>query len=192
MFWRRRARSAASEAQAAASEALKAASEARAAASELLAAASGSTSAASEAPELTEAAYLRWLRARRPPFELSLSLEVEEQEVLANLGDMYERDRCVGIGAAVRDPEGASLGARAAAGDEAAEESLLDRLARVAAQRNAPPQPAPSDPLSMGGITARRAQRQHEKLVKKDAGRSFMGRPPDRRTPPAEVEEGAA
>ena len=45
---------------------------------------------------------------------------------------------------------------------------------------------------SMGGITARRAQRQHEKLVKKDAGRSFMGRPPDRRTPPAEVEEGAA
>lgn len=128
--------------------------------------------------EVTEESYLRWLRARQPPFEFFLGLAPEEQEILARIGDMYERDRCVGVGRAVRDPDTSALASRAAAGDKAAEESLLQRVARAAAQQEPQQRRGPA-PLTMGGISERarlRAIAAHEARAR---SRSMLGRRPD-------------
>lgn len=119
---------------------------------------------APQAVQLDELAYSRWLRAQRPEFRWFLALPADEQEVLASLGDQYVADAHLALSYALKDPQVAELGAKFVAGDTEAELSLLQKVAR----RD-----------TMGGLGARKAQRETAKRVAKDSGRSFLGRRPD-------------
>lgn len=112
--------------------------------------------------DLTNEAFGRWLRARRPPMPLFLSMTEGQQEALAKLGDDYEQDRIIAIGYAVQNPAAAEAGTRAVIGDSAAEEDLLQQVAagtvrrilgqaKAAAKPVAPPPPQkPADPSFLG------------------------------------------
>ena len=119
---------------------------------------------------LDELAYARWLRAQRPELRWFLALGEEEQEALAVIGEGYVSDLAVAIAYAIKDPQVAELGARMAAGDETAEMSLLDKIAK---------QSAPRARESMGGISERRQAAHASQQILKNRGRSFLGRSPD-------------
>lgn len=103
------------------------------------------------APDLTNEAYARWLRAGRPPFEWFLGLSIEEQEQLAILGDDHRTDTCIAIGWAVRNPEAAGAGAAAAAGNLDAEIGFVQQLASAALEKMVRKQPKPR-PTASGGM----------------------------------------
>ena len=121
-----------------------------------------------KAPELTNDAYARWLRAQRPPLALFLGLSELEQEALAELGDAHLADFAVAIGYAVADPNAADAGISAAAGDAASEETLARRLASelaaklIGQQRKAPqPPPVPAGRMpaeTLAGFGERRVE----------------------------------
>jgi hypothetical protein len=107
---------------------------------------------------LTAEAYSRWLRALRPqPLLWFLGLSELEQETLSALGDDYlvhAQDVILGddIGDPMDNPD-----------DE-------ERMLRALAEQNPP---------SLVGINKRREARSTAEQHRKDAGRSFMGTPPD-------------
>jgi len=143
--------------------------------------------------DLTTAAYQRWLRACRPqPLTWFLGLSDVEQDALADLGDEYVQDAILGIGYAVQDPEAASTGVAALAGDLNAEGDLLAKVAAAAAQRIMQGRQgaqgaagghrgpvAPAVPLSMSGLKDRRVNAERTRQDAKDSRRSFAGRAPD-------------
>jgi len=141
-------------------------------------------------PELAldEAAFDRWIRAQRPPFELFLSWPEEVQEALAQRGDAYLEDAATLIGYAVLDPERTRLGIAAADGDEDAEadltllnaKTLAAAMSRVA--QDAPQAPEPASPLSFGGLGKRREERQETRQASKEKEGftpTLFGRKPD-------------
>jgi hypothetical protein len=124
-------------------------------------------------PELTNAAYARWLRAARPPLPWFLGLQEIEQEALAVIGDAYATDRALDLAAALRDPELAAAAVSADRGDAAGEAELARRVAgALAAQlvRGGPvAAPRPTAP-TMAGATARRAE-----AARKEQGADPLG-----------------
>lgn len=143
--------------------------------------------------DLTPFSYRCWLRAMRPqPLSWFLSLSLEDQEGLADLGDEYLQDFCIGIGYAVADPELAEAGMEAGQESEA-EEVLVQRLAGGAAREiiahasqeaAMPPQELPPNMsnLHMGGLGERRQEAAQMVQGAKDSGRVLMGRLPDPQT----------
>ena len=133
-----------------------------------------------KAPELTNDAYRRWLRAQRPPLALFLGLSELEQEALAELGDEHAADFAVAVGYAVADPQAADAGVSAAQGDAAGDESLALRLAEGLAQKLAgrtPPPPVPAGSMpreTLAGFSGRR-QVEH----KHPRRSTLFGRPAD-------------
>lgn len=139
------------------------------------------------APELTNEAYARWLRAQRPPFAMFLGMSELEQEALARLGDESLQDFAVAIGYAVADPRAADAGISAAQGDTGAEETLARRLAAAFAAKltaKAPPPPAPAGtPTSMpretlAGFGERRVE-EHKRANGRPVAPTLFGRQPD-------------
>ena len=127
-------------------------------------------------PELTNAAYQRWLRAQRPPFQWFLERTEIEQEHLAQMGDEHAQDFALAVGYAVRDPEVAEAGVAAAQGDMAGEEALARRLAATFAQRIQQQRPAAPPPTTMSGLGQRKEAAQAAKAAQ---GPRLFGRPPD-------------
>ena len=120
--------------------------------------------------ELDERGYRAWLRAMCPDIWWFLTLDPEEQETLARLGDERTADVAIAIGAAVHSPEGASIGAQGLAEGS----SGLDRvkaLAVDAARRN-------NLAGGLGGLTERREENRKSAQREKDRGRTFMGMKP--------------
>lgn len=115
---------------------------------------------------LTAEAFARWLRAQRPELKWFLALPEDEQETLATIGEQYISDVAVAVSYAIKDPQVAELGARMAAGDDAAELSLLQMVAK---------QSGPT----FGGISARKTARAAATQATKNTGRSLFGRAPD-------------
>lgn len=109
---------------------------------------------------MDEPAFLRWLRAGRPPMPWFIGLAEIEQERLSQLGDQYSQDTCLGIGYAVRDPDIARAGRDPDANGGEGEVLLLEALLRAQAAKAAgmpatgrtdsPPQP------SMAGLARRK------------------------------------
>lgn len=141
------------------------------------------------APELTNDAYHRWLRAHRPPFTFFLGLSQVEQEALACIGDDHAQEMIEAHALAVANPRAleAGLAVRdAEAGDVDAEESLARTLAsafvakikRKAAEPAAPPQqaaPTSAPRESLAGFGTRRKVT-HQDNRKRPA---LFGREPD-------------
>jgi len=132
--------------------------------------------------ELTNVSYQRWLRAHRPqPLSFFLALDEAEQATLAQLGDDYVEDCCIALGYAIHNPDAAAMGLTGEAGEEALEEALAARLGAdlVSGAARPPGSPQVKRPLSMGGVTERRAQRSLRDRKARDEGRRFLGRRPD-------------
>lgn len=130
-------------------------------------------------PEITNDGFRRWLRAHRPPLQWFFALAVEEQEVMASIGDEFAVRSALDIGYAVRDPQLAEDGMKAAGGDAAAEASLALRLARGVAEaieRRAAPAPQPAPPQGFAGLGARRVS---DVAHAPRRSRSLFGREPD-------------
>jgi len=126
-------------------------------------------------PELTNAVFRRFLRARQPaslPWFLCLNEDVQEE--LAKMGDEYMVDVCIGIGNAV------------SANTEPSEEpeSMVQRLAAKAIEGLQGSRMAPNPVEHMAGISKRHKENvekhDRETQQKKDNGRSFAGRKPDK------------
>jgi len=143
-----------------------------------------------KAPELTNEAHARWLRAGRPPYLLFLGLSAVEQEALAQIGDDHDTDRAIALAYAIADPRAADDGVSAAQGDVGAEESLARRLAegligKIAASKGPrTPQTPPDAPKSMpreslAGFGERRA----ETHTSDRKAPSLFGRQPDEVAP---------
>lgn len=130
--------------------------------------------------ELDNAAFRRWLRAGRPPFVWFLEQDAETQEQLALLGDAQERDRCVGIGYAVRNPEAAAVGL-SAGGERDDEASMVARLAAeaLAKMRQQTAARAASAPVSMAGVVGHAQAAAATRKAAEHASRSWLGEPPD-------------
>jgi len=124
--------------------------------------------------ELNEAAYERWLRAQRPDMRWFLAQSEADQEAMAAIGDLYQTDLHLAAAKAIRDPQTVELGMKAAAGDQEAELSLLQKVAGAVAAR-ASSQP---EPLSFAGISERRAESERRREERRNAGYSFLGRQP--------------
>lgn len=135
--------------------------------------------------DLDEAAFSRWIRAQRPPWEWFLTQSMEIQEALAQIGDEHSRDLCLGIGWSIRNPDDAALGADALNGNIEAEEALAAKAAANAVseilQRTAQPvaRSAGPRPLSMSGFGQRVAKKVVERQSKAREGKSLFGRLPD-------------
>lgn len=127
-------------------------------------------------PEVTNAAYGRWLRAQRPPWLWFLGLSELEQEQVALLGDLHSRDLALAIGYAVRDPQLAEAGSAAAGGDVSGEETLARQVAgnlvRRILARDSGRAAAPK--ATMAGFGERSAA---AAKAARNGGRSFLGRP---------------
>tara|TARA_R110000782_G_scaffold253743_1_gene341939 strand:- start:21760 stop:22209 length:450 start_codon:yes stop_codon:yes gene_type:complete len=142
------------------------------------------------APELTNDVYQWWLEAQRPPFEWFLRLSKIEQETLANIGVAHSQDLALAVGHAVQDPDGSADSRDARAGDPAAEESLIRRIAgtfveKIQASR-APqqaPEPAQEWPPreSLAGAGERRKET-HERKGRAPA--KLFGQAPDEAVAP--------
>lgn len=136
-----------------------------------------------KAPELTNEAHARWLRAGRPPYTLFLGLSEIEQEALAQIGDEHDTDRAIALGFAIADPQAADAGVSAVQGDAGAEESLARRLAEGLIGKLATPtrpQASPDAPTSMpreslAGFGERRTETHTDNRAKP----SLFGRAPD-------------
>jgi hypothetical protein len=138
------------------------------------------------APELTNEAHARWLRAGRPPYTLFLGLSEIEQEALAQIGDDYDTDRAIALAYAIADPRAADDGVSAVQGDAGAEESLARRLAEgligklYASKGPSAPQTPPDAPKSMpreslAGFGERRTETHTDDRAKPP----LFGRQPD-------------
>ena len=98
------------------------------------------------APELTQDAYGRWLRAQRPPMVLFLGLSEIEQEVLACMGDEHATEMVEAFALAMANPQALATGVEireAEAGDTGAEASLAQQLAAGLAAKLKATQKAP-------------------------------------------------
>jgi hypothetical protein len=135
-------------------------------------------------PTVTNDAYARWLRAWRPPWVWFLRLPEEEQETLAVIGDEHSQDLAVATALALKQPEAAVAGLTTS--PEALEESLARQLAaglagKIVQARQTPGyRPEKREPVSMGGVGDRRAERHTERQEAKDSARRLFGRAPDR------------
>ena len=116
--------------------------------------------------ELTNDAYVRWLRAQRPqPIAWFLSFSELEQEALARLGDDYV-DGCIELGtSAGQEADGASMEQIAAA-------AIRERLAGSGSPQT---KPAPT----MGGLTKQREERAQAEQAARSEGRTLFGKKPD-------------
>ena len=129
-----------------------------------------------KAPELTNEAHARWLRAGRPPYTLFLGLSEIEQEALAQIGDDHDTDRAIALGYAIADPQAADDGVSAVQGDAGAEESLARRLAEGLIGKLAGSKAPPSPPReTLAGFGERRAETHTDNSAKP----SLFGRQPD-------------
>lgn len=131
---------------------------------------------------LTNDAFARWLRARSPqPLAFFLSLDELEQETLAGLGDDYAEDLAIATAYAIRDPDAAAIGVgRDDDSDDAIEADLAARVGAAIIGAHGPAQATPARTApTMGGVSQRRAQREHGDRVAKDEGRRLFGRAPD-------------
>ena len=134
---------------------------------------------------LTVEAFARWIRAKSPqPLAFFLSLDEEEQETLALVGDAYMEDLCLGIGFAVKDPDGAKAGldAMRAPNSPEAEGDILLKMAQASARKataDLPSEAVAYPNLTMGGTSDRRIERVAATQRKADESRSFLGRKPD-------------
>ena len=140
------------------------------------------------APELTNDAYQRWLRAQRPPLPLFLGLSQVEQEALACIGDDHAQELIEALTLALANPQALAAGidVRAAeAGDTGAEESLARALAsalaaKVKKAQQAPPAAPTSMPReSLAGFGDRRTET-HKDNKKRP---QLFGRTPDEVAP---------
>ena len=123
-----------------------------------------------KAPELTNEAHARWLRAGRPPYTLFLGLSEIEQEALAQIGDDHDTDRAIALGYAIADPQAAD------------EESLARRLAEglIGKLAGSKAPPSPDAPTSMPRETlAGFGERRAETHTDNSAKPSLFGRQPD-------------
>jgi len=120
-------------------------------------------------PTVTSAAYVRWLRAMRPPWLWFLRLSEMEQEHIASLGDAYAQE-CIEVG------QGVAEDAAKAQRDD------MDTLGKVAAAfaekvaggaRKAPVARSLDPALTMAGLGQRR-----EAAATREQP-SFLGRQPD-------------
>ena len=130
--------------------------------------------------DLDEAAFERWLRAHRPPFEWFLGLPGPEQEALAQLGDAYAADVMIATGYAIRDPDAANAGLTAET-DVDAEAALVQKIAAAAVQKmvKAEPEKTPEpEALTMGGVIERRKQAEKAREEKRNQSKVFLGRRP--------------
>lgn len=131
--------------------------------------------------DLDEGGFRRWLRAHRPPLQWFLALPVDQQEAMAAIGDEFAVRAALDIGYAVKDPQIAEAGVKAAGGDAEAEESLAIRLARSFAEsiqrREEAPRATPSEPAS--GLAGFGARRVSEILPSHRRSRTLFGKTPD-------------
>ena len=135
-----------------------------------------------KAPELTNEAHARWLRAGRPPYTLFPGLSEIEQEALAQIGDDHDTDRAIALGYAIADPRAADDGVSAVQGDAGAEESLARRLAEglIGKLAGSKAPPSPDAPTSMPRETlAGFGERRAETHTDNSAKPSLFGRQPD-------------
>ncbi len=124
--------------------------------------------------ELTNETYSRWLRAQRPPWDWYLRQPSLIQEQLAILGDEY----VFGVAETVAEDQKPTQEQEVDAVRKIASELIQKQLGRQAPQtpvRDIPPTP----PLSMGGVTKRRQERQQADQKERDMSRMFLGRRPD-------------
>jgi hypothetical protein len=162
--------------------------------------------------DLNQESYSRFLRAGGvPDLKFFLSLNEEQQETLAEIGDEYREDLAVAQGYAILDPDAAAAGM----GQEEAEERVLARLgAALLARSTGEGSPLPSlglseagpyvgggseerpregkrDPLAgvrsptMGGVSKRRAERDRMRRQERSDSMTFLGKVAD----PVEVPE---
>lgn len=102
-------------------------------------------------PELTTDAYVRWLRAQRPPMALFLTLSELEQEALAEMGDGHTQELVEALALALANPQALAAGVDvrdAAAGDSGVEESLAKSLAKGLAAKLSGAQKPASGPIA--------------------------------------------
>jgi hypothetical protein len=92
--------------------------------------------------DITAAAYRRWLRAGRPPFDIFLGLDEDSQEGLAELGDAHTQDLCEALAATILEPHALLAGAEI--GEQPEPDSALALAQNVA------------EKLTMGGTGGRR------------------------------------
>ena len=118
------------------------------------------------APELTNEAYARWLRAQRPPFELFLRLSALEQEAIANIGDNHVAEEAMALAYAINPGLVPQDGA---AGPEVdSEASLARRLAegltaKLGSTERPQPRPVESMPReTLAGFGGRRVEQHNE------------------------------
>lgn len=89
-------------------------------------------------------AHALWIRAQKPPYRWFISLRLEEQQALADVGDAYIEAFCVTIAAAAQDPEIAS----AVIDDPESVETILSTRAALKTQLH---QAQNGSPMSLFG-----------------------------------------
>lgn len=150
--------------------------------------------------ELSNVAYARWLRAGSPqPLVEFLTYDEDHQETLAGIGDDYIEDVAETNAGAIADvltamAEGLAEGGAQppdAGGDEGdyAANLALGALGAKTPQ-NRPRQPRGPRPLSMAGVTERRAERIQADQDDADAPKRLAGFLPDSMRPSEDAETG--
>lgn len=143
--------------------------------------------------DLNAAAWSRWLRAGRPAdLRWFLALGEPEQEALAGLGESWAEDLALGLAWAIKDPEAAEIGSRAAGGDPDAESALLARATasmhpsvatHLSALSSAPLDAVASSWVggspAMGGMGERKQAREQAANGLRSSFRTLAGRRPD-------------
>ncbi len=130
---------------------------------------------------LTPESFERWVRAKCPPFEWFMDQPEDSQEVMAEIGDAYEKDLIVAQAMAI-----AGHRPVAAAPAESPEVALVQQLvqqtiAKLGGQASSRPSPLPAAPVqpTMSGITSRRQERKDQAQAIADSQRRILGRRPD-------------
>ena len=153
---------------------------------------------------LNNEAYARWLRAQKPDETMFYSLNEEEQETLAMIGEAYQEDYILGLASAILSP----VETLAAGGDKEAEEdiatrvgqALLERISKgtvpstpfspetpggytdspyAQSPREVRRDPLANGPVTMGGREERRGIRKAQEVAEISKSKTLFGRSPD-------------
>lgn len=131
--------------------------------------------------------YARWLRAQRPPFDWFFSMNEDEQEALAQVGDGATSNLALEIAEAIHNPE---LRAAEVQGDsQKVEETLAMQIAEHVAEGMArrhgvgrQPAPAPQAPATVEGPTLsgiKKDEFEFRRTSDTPGGNSLFGKPAD-------------
>ena len=142
-------------------------------------------------PEVDNEAYARWLRAGRPSWIWFFERSGLEQEQLASLGDEQHSELCLSMGDIIDkiirgDGTAPSQAPQAPVDEEQAVRQFAAQMVQKimgGAQQPAAPLQAPQGgataPLSMGGVTKRRDDKEKAREKQEAESMSLLGRPPD-------------